>query len=171
MTHFICHQCFWHISIPNSPSHNEPFRPNLVCQKLNAGQVWNCILLASNTGICWLANRMGIQQPDSLIKTLVFKYIVNCIESSIPYLTCIFWIKDILTILHLLLNLTCTIVYVLFVLNHLFQLLWYELLRWEDIPALLKFIVMLGISLTSNHWNKYIWMECNQFNSFNQNLH
>jgi len=55
--------------------------------------------------------------------TLLFKFVVDCIENRIQYSACIFWIEDLLTILQLLLNLPCTFVSVLFVLNDLFQLL------------------------------------------------
>jgi len=170
-THFIHHQHSWHIRIPNPPPHNAPYGPSLVRQTVGSGQVWNWILVACNMVICWLANRMGIQQPDHLIKTLVFKFVVDCIENSIQHSTGIVWIENPVTILHLLLNLPGTFVCVLFILNDLFQLLRCKLGRWVHIPVLLEFLVMLGISETSNHWDKYIWMGYNQFYSFNQNLH
>jgi len=47
------------------------------------------------------------------------------------------------------LNLPGTLVGLLFVLNDLFQLLGDKFGRWAHIPALLKFLVMLGISQTS----------------------
>jgi len=95
----------------------------------------------------------------------------NCIEHGVQYWTGVILINDLVTILHLLLNLPSTFVWVLLVLNDLFQLLRWKLCRWAYILALLKFITMLGISQTSNHLNEYLWMEYNQFYSFNQNLH
>jgi len=170
-THFIRHQCSWHISIPNPPPHDEPDGPNLVLQKLCSGQAWNWILVAWNPVICWLTSRMSIQQPDCLIKTLVFQFVVDCTENCIQHWARICWIEGLLTILHLLLNLRCICVHILSVLSDLFQLLRCKLGRWADIPALLKLIVMLGISQTSNYWNEYIRMQYNQFYFFNQNLH
>jgi len=82
-SHFIRHQCSWHISIPNPPLHDEPDRQNLVRQKLRSGQTWNSIPLAWNMVIYWLTNRMGIQHPDRLLETVVFKFIVDCVENSI----------------------------------------------------------------------------------------
>jgi len=164
-SHLIRHHCSSHIGIPNPPPHNEPYCPNLVCQKHRSGQAGNWILVTWNTGICWLANQMGVQQPDCLIKTLGFKFIVDCIDNSIQYWSRIFWIKDLLTILHLLLNLPSPFLCVVFVLNDLFQLLRCKLDRWAHIQALLKFIPMLGISQRSNHLNESLWMEYNQFTS------
>jgi len=57
------------------------------------------------------------------------------------------------------------------VLNDLFRLLQCKLSRWAHTPVLPKFNTVLGISQTCNHCNYYIWMEYNQFYSFNQNLH
>jgi hypothetical protein len=114
---------------------------------------------------------MSIQQPDCLSKTLVFKFVVDCTENHIPYSAGICGIEDLLTILHLLLKLCCTFVSVLFVLNELFQLLRCKLGRWAYNLALLKLIAMLGVSQSINHWNEHIWMQYNQFYSFNQNLH
>jgi len=170
-THFIHHHRFWQIWIPKPPCHNEQYHTNLMRQELPTGKSWDWILVARNMDICWLANRMGIQQPDCRIKSLVLKFLVDHNEISIDYWTRIFWIEDLLTILHWLLNLPWTFVCVLFILNDLFQLLQCMLGRWAHIPALVKFIAMLGILLTSNHLNKSLWMEYNQFNSFNQNLH
>jgi hypothetical protein len=114
---------------------------------------------------------MSIQQPDSLIKTLMFKFVVDCTENWIQYSAGICWIEDHLAILHLLLNVSCAFVRIVFVLNDLFLLLGWKLGRWAHIPALLKLIAMLGISHSRNHRNKYIWMQYNRFYSFNQNLH
>jgi len=144
-THFI-HS--WHNSIPNPPPHNEPYGPNLVCQKPSSKQVWNWILLACSAVICWWANRLGIQQPDRIIKKCMFKFFVDCVENSIQYWTGIIWIEVLLTI-HLLLNLSCSLVRLLYVLNDLSQLLRGELGWWVHTPALLRFIAMLGISQTS----------------------
>jgi hypothetical protein len=49
---------------------------------------------------------MGIQQPDPFIKTLVFKFVVDCLEHSVQDLTGSIWIEDLLAILHFLLNLS-----------------------------------------------------------------
>jgi len=67
----------------------------------------------------------------------------------------------------LLLNLPGSFVGVLFIRNNFFQLLGCTLARWTYIPALLKLIAMLDISQTGSHWNEYIWMQYNQFYSFN----
>jgi hypothetical protein len=91
---------------------------------------------------------MGIQQPDHLIKTLVLKFVVDCVENSAQDCTGIIWIEDPLAI-HLLLKLFSTFVGLLFVLNDLFQLLQGQLGRLANSPAHLKFIAMLGISQTS----------------------
>jgi len=101
----------------------------------------------------------------------MFKFVVDRVANSIQYWTGLIWIRDLLTIVQLLLNLPCTVVCVLLVLNDLFQLLQCKLGRWVYIPALLKFIAMLGISQASYHWNECIWMAYNQFHSSNQNLH
>jgi len=116
-------------------------------------------------------HRMSIQQPDCLIKTLVFKFVVDCTENRIEYWACICWIEDLLTILRLLLNLPCPLVCVRVVLNHLSQFFGCKRGRWAHIEALLKLIRMLGISQTSNHSNKYVRMQYNQFYPFIQNLH
>jgi len=65
---------------------------------------------------------MGIQQPDCLVKILVFKFVVDRAENSDQYLPGIMWIEDVLAILHLLLNTPCTLVSLDFVLHDLFQL-------------------------------------------------
>jgi hypothetical protein len=96
-----------------------------------------------------LANRMGIQQPDHLIKTLVFKFVVACVENSAQYWTGICWIEELLAILHLLLDLCCTMDGIHLVLNYFSQLLQGKLGRWAHTPALLKFITMVGISQTT----------------------
>jgi len=127
--HYIRHLCSWRICIPNPSPHDEQDGPNLLYQKLNSKQAWNWILAAWNTIIWWLANRTPIQQHNCFIKTLMFKFVVDCIENRIQYWACIFWIKDLLIILQLLLNLPCTFVRVLFILNDLFQLLRYKLCR------------------------------------------
>jgi len=107
-THFILHKCSWHIAFPNPPHHDEPDGPNLVRQKLSSRQLWNWILLAWNMVLCWLTNRMSIEQPDCLVNTLAFKFVVDCTENRIQYWAGICWIEDLLIILHLLLNLPCT---------------------------------------------------------------
>jgi len=66
-THFFRQQCSWHIIILNLSPHDEPDGPHVVHQKLSFWQAWNWIFVAWNTVIGWLANRMGIQQPDRLI--------------------------------------------------------------------------------------------------------
>jgi len=68
--------------------------------------------------------------PDSFIKTLGFKFVVDFIENCIQYRACIFWIEDLLSILPLLLNIPCTFVRVLFVLNDLILLLGCKLGRY-----------------------------------------
>jgi len=148
MTHFIRHQCSWHIRIPNPPPRNEPYGPNLVPQEYCSGKAWNWILGAWNTIICWWANWMGIQQPDRLIRTLMFTFIVDCVEHSMEYSTVIICIEDIHAI-QLLLNLSCTVVDHPFVFNDHFQLLRGKMGWWAHIPPLLKFIPMLDISQTS----------------------
>jgi len=144
------------------------YGPNLGCPEVCYGQVWNWILVAWNTVICWLANRMGIQQPDRLIRKLIFKFIVDWVENSIQYWTGIIWIEVLLTT-HLLLNLSCTLVGMLFILNDLFQLHRGMFGWWAHTTALLKFITMLGISQTSIWTQKYV--QYSQFYSLNQNLH
>jgi len=129
------------------------------------------IVVAWDTVRCWLAKWKGIQQPDCIIQTLMVKLVVGCIENSIHYWTHIIWIEDLLTIFHLLLSFPWTFVCFVFVLNDLFQSLWYRLGRWAHTPVHLKFISMFRISQTCNHWNEYLWMEYNEFYSFNQNLH
>jgi len=170
-THFICHQYSWHISITTPPHHNEPYGPNLVCQTLSTRQAWNWILVVQNPVICWLMNMMSIQKPDCLIKTLEFKFIVDCNKRCVKYWGEICSIEKLLTVLHLLLNHPCSLVCDPFFLNNPVQLLIYKLDRWYCIPALQKLIAMLGISQQSNHWNEYIWMRFNQLYSFDQNLH
>jgi len=170
-THSICHLHSWHIWIPNPSPHTEPYCPSMVHQKLDSRQAVNRVLDARDSVSYRLVNQMGIKQPDCRIKTLVFKFVVDYIENSIQYWSAIIWIKDFLTILQLLLNIPWTIVCFLFILNDLFQLLWCKVGRWDNTPMLLTFIKMLGIPLTSNHSNEYIWMEYNQFYYFNQNLH
>ena len=64
-----------------------------------------------------------------LNKILGFKLVVDCTENCMQYRAGICWIEDLLAILHLLLNLSCTFVCVLFVLNDLVQLLRYKLGR------------------------------------------
>jgi len=95
---------------PNPSSHDETDGPNLVLQKLGSGQTWNWIFAAWKMVIWWHANRMRIQQLDCLIMTLVFKLAVDCIGNQIKYWACILWVEDLLTILHLLLNLRYTFV-------------------------------------------------------------
>ena len=82
-THFICHLCSWHISIPNASSHDEQDGPNLVHQTLSCGPAWNWTLAGWNTVICWMANRMCIQLPDCFIKTLVCKLVIDWIKNGI----------------------------------------------------------------------------------------
>jgi len=147
-THFIRHQCSWHISIPYPSPHNEPDGPNLVRQKRSSGQTWNWKFVAWNTVIYWLAHRMGIQQPDCLIKTLMLKFVVDCVENSAQDSIGIIWIEGRLAI-HLLLNLSWTLFGPLFILNDLFQLLRGQFGIWAHTPALLKLIAMLGIPQTS----------------------
>jgi len=89
----------------------------------------------------WVKNRMSIQQPDRLLKTLRFKLVVDFVENSIQYWTGIFWIAVLLTI-HLLLNLSCTLVRLLLVLNDLILLLPGKLGWKAHTPALLKFTTM-----------------------------
>jgi hypothetical protein len=79
------------------------------------------------------------------------------------------WIENLLAILHLLLNLSCTLVCLLFTLNDLFQLLQGKVDRWAHSPVLLKFIAMLDISQTRILTQYYV--EYIQFYSLNQNLH
>jgi len=135
-----------------------------MCQKLSSGQAWNWLRLAWNSVICWLMNKMGIQYPNSVINTLVLKFILDCPETCIQYWAYICCIEDLLTILHILLNLPCTIPCDLFILNDLFQLLRYKLGRWGYILALRKFIAMFDMSRPSNLWNEYIY-GCNTINS------
>jgi len=122
-THCICHQCSWHIRIPKPSAHDEPDGPKLVHKKPISRQAWNWIFAPWDMVICWLPNRMCLQHPDWIINTHVFKFIVNCIENRIGFWASTFWIEDLLSILHLLLNLPCTFVSVLFILNIHFQLL------------------------------------------------
>jgi len=126
---FISRQRSWQISIPNPSPHQEPYGTNLVHHKLCSGQAGNWILVVRDLVCFRLANRMGIQQPDHLIKTLIFKFIVDCIENTIEYWTAITWIEDLLTILHLLLNYPCAFVCFHFILNDLIQLLQCKLSR------------------------------------------
>ena len=51
-THFIRHQCSWHITIPNPSPHDERDGSDLARRKLCSGQAWNGILAAWNTVIC-----------------------------------------------------------------------------------------------------------------------
>jgi hypothetical protein len=78
--------------------------------------------VAWNMVIYLLVNRMGIQQLDHLIKTLMFKFDILCIEKSMQYRTGIISIEILLNI-HLILNLSDTLVRYLFILNDLCQLL------------------------------------------------
>jgi len=88
---------------------------------------------------------MDIQQLDHHIMTLMFRFIIDCIQNGAQSWTAIFWIEDTSTILHLDLNLPCTTVCFIFVLNNLFLLFWGKLHSWAFTQALLKYIVMLGI--------------------------
>jgi len=119
-THSIRHQCYWNISIPNPSPHNEPECPNLVRQKPCSGQAWNWIFASSNTVHCWLANRMGIQQPDCVCKWLMFISVADCIANSAQYWNGITWIEHLLAI-HLLLNISWTLIGFLFLFNDLFS--------------------------------------------------
>jgi len=143
-THFIRHQYSWHISIPNLPPPDEPDCPNLVHQRLSSGQVWNWIRMAWNTVLSWLTNTMSIQQSGCLIKPLGLKLVLDCTENCIQYWAGICWIEDLLTILHLLGNVSCTFVCVSFFLIDLFQLLWCKLGWWAHILVLLKHITMFS---------------------------
>jgi hypothetical protein len=125
--------------------------------------------VACNMIICWVANKIDLQHPHCLIKTLMFKFIVECVENSAQYWNGIMWIENLLAILHLLLNLSCTLVCLLFTLNDLFQLLQGKFDCWAHSPVLLKFIAMLDISQT-RIWTQY-YVEYIQFYSLNQNLH
>jgi hypothetical protein len=138
-----------------------------VCQKRGSRQFLSWILIANNSVSMWLANLRGIQQADYLIQTIVLKVAIGCIQNSIYYGTGIICVVDILIILHLLLNLHCTFVCFLLVCNGLVQLFQCTLCTCGNTPVLLKFIAILDVSQTSNHWNEYLWMEYNQFYSFN----
>jgi hypothetical protein len=50
-------------------------------------------------------------QADHIIKKLAFKFTVGGIENNFHCLTGIVWIKDLYTILHMLLNFPCRIVF------------------------------------------------------------
>jgi len=122
-TYFICHQRSWLIWIPNPSPHIELYCPNLVCQKRDFSQDWNWTVVASDLVCFQLPNRSGIQRPDCLIKALGFKFVVEFIGNIIQYTTAIILIEDLLTILHLLLNLPCIFVSFLSIRHDHFQLL------------------------------------------------
>jgi len=82
-THSICHQYSLHINIPYPHPQDEADGKNLVCQKLSSRQGRSWIMLAWNMVICSLINGMSIQQPDYLIKMLVFKFITDCTPNQI----------------------------------------------------------------------------------------
>jgi len=67
---------------PNPPPRDEADSTNLVRQTLCSGQTWNWIFVAWNTVIYWFTNWMSIQQPDRLLKTLGFKFVVDWVENS-----------------------------------------------------------------------------------------
>jgi len=154
--HFICQQHFQHGTIPNPPHHNEQYGPNMVYQKVRSGKAWNWIVIARNMVICWLVNRMGIQQPECLINKLIFKSVVDWIRNSIWYGPGIFLIKDFLTHHYLLLNVPCAFACILIFCSDQFQLLLNRLGRWTHIAVRLILIAMANISQRSKHWNKYI---------------
>jgi hypothetical protein len=51
-THFIHHLHSLHNQSSNPSPYTEKYGPNLVCQNLGSGLVWNCILVAWNTVRC-----------------------------------------------------------------------------------------------------------------------
>jgi len=171
-THFIYNQRSWHIRFPNPPPPNELYSPNLVHQKLDFDQTWNWIHVSWIRGICWLAKQMGIQQPVHHIKTLVFRFVVDCIANRTKYWMGIFSIEDLLIVLLLLLNLPSTFLRFFFLLNNIFQWLHGKLSSCTKTPAHLKFIcIVTNFTETQPLEQIFIWMECNQCYSFNQNLH
>ena len=82
-----------------------------------------------------------------------------------------FGINNLPTIIHVFLNLRCNFDRLLFVLDGLCEVFWFKPSRWAHISTFTKFITVLIISLTCNHWNKYISIKYNQFYLVNQNLH
>jgi hypothetical protein len=128
----------------------------LVHKKICSGQVWTWIVVAWNPVICWCKNRISIQQSDNLIKSHVFKLVDDGTEKRIHSWPGIFWSEGLLTVLDLLLNLTCISVCVLFILNDLFQFLRCKLGRWAHILAILKLIRILWYSQSRNHWYEYV---------------
>jgi len=94
-----------------------------VHQKLGSRNPWNCIHIARDSVSFRFPNQIALPYSDNLSKTVVFESVVNCIDNSIQYRTSIIWIKDLLTILHRLLNLPRTYVHSVSVLNHHFQVL------------------------------------------------
>jgi len=157
--HFLCHQHSSHIWIPNSSRQNDSYCPNLLCQTLGSEQALNAVLVASDSVSSCFTTGRGILRPDFLNKIFVFKFVVDFGKNMIQYWNAIIWMKDFFTILHLPQNLTWTVGCFLFVCNNRFQLLQCKLGRWDYTLVLLKFIVMLGTSPTSNHWKNYLWME------------
>jgi len=150
--HIIHHPRSWNMSMPNWPPYNKPYGPDLVCQKLHAGQVWNRILVTRNTVIYLLSYWMGIQQPDHLIQTLMIRFVIDCIQNSMQFWAAIIWIKALVAI-DFLLNLSCTLLCLSFVLNDLCQLFQSEWGWRARTLAFLKFITLLYISHTS------IWIQ------------
>jgi len=83
--HFIWHQHAWRISIPNPYPYNEPYFLNLVRQKLGSWQSENWILVVRDSVILRSVISTGSVQPDGLIKTLGFKFVVDSIPNSVQY--------------------------------------------------------------------------------------
>ena len=139
-THCIRHQSSWHIWIPNLPLHNVPYGPNLLRGTLSrSGQAWNGMLVDWDMIICWLANHIGIWQPDRLMQTLLLKFVIHCVKHSIQYWTGIIC-NEVLIPIHLILTVSSTLVDWYLILNDLFQLLQGKLGWWAHTPALLKFL-------------------------------
>jgi len=166
MTVRICHQYSCYIRHPNPFLDTEPFCPNLVHQEFGSREPWNWKLISRDLVSFSLAFQMSIHQPDHLITALLTRFVFDCIDNLVQYWTSIMRIEDLITILHVLLNLPCTSVCFLFSLYNHFQLCQGRSGKWAHSPVLLKFITMFCISQTSKHWNKYILVEYNQFYLF-----
>jgi len=170
-TYFICQNCFWHVWIPDPSPYKEPYCTILVQQILGSFQVTNCILVAWDLVSFHFANWPGNYHPECLTTTLVIEFVIDYIADNIHHWSTINWFNDLVTILHLLLNLPCTVVCFLFIFNDVCQLVQCMLDWWIHSLALLNFFIVLCISETINHHNEYREMEYNRFYSFHQNLH
>jgi len=101
------------------------------------------MILARNTVLIELVNSTSIQQPDDLLKTLIFIVTKHCNENSIQSWTAMIWIENLLSI-HLLRSISATLPGFLLIFNDPFQLFKCKICWWGTTPVLPNIITMVG---------------------------